>query len=177
MIKNKKDLAECLKIEKENYKVNSKQVLASYFGCSERGTIWRFQKALRKCEYYLNTNKKMRFKFKRIKLSRMSIKLGFNIPLNCFDVGLSIGHVGSILINGSVKVGKNCRIHINTALVATSGNEAAPKLGDNCFIGVGATLIGDITIGNDVIIGAGSVVTKSFDNNCTIAGNPARKIN
>lgn len=37
-------------------------------------------------------------------------------------------------------------------------------------------MIGDITIGNNVVIGAGSVVTKSVPDNCTVVGNPARII-
>ena len=37
-------------------------------------------------------------------------------------------------------------------------------------------MIGDIKIGNNVVIGAGSVVTKSVPDNCTVVGNPARII-
>lgn len=43
-------------------------------------------------------------------------------------------------------------------------------------IGSGATILGDLTIGENAIVGAGSVVTKDVPPNATVAGNPARVI-
>lgn len=51
-----------------------------------------------------------------------------------------------------------------------------PVIGDNVKICTGAIVCGDITIGNNVIIGAGSVVFKSIPDNCVVVGNPARII-
>ena len=48
----------------------------------------------------------------------------------------------------------------------------APVIGDNVFIGTGAKIIGNITIGNNVLIGANAVVTKDVPDNCTVIGNP-----
>ena len=59
---------------------------------------------------------------------------------------------------------------------STSGINQAAIIGDNIYIGAGAKIIGDIRIGNDVCIGANSVVTKSFVDTGTIAGVPACKI-
>ena len=53
----------------------------------------------------------------------------------------------------------------------------SPIIGDNCFIGPGAKLFGRISIGNNVAIGANSVVNKSFPDNVTIAGVPAKIVN
>ena len=50
-------------------------------------------------------------------------------------------------------------------------------IGDNCFIGENATLLYGITLGNNIMVAAGAVVTKSFDKSgIIIAGNPARVI-
>lgn len=49
-------------------------------------------------------------------------------------------------------------------------------IGKNCFIAVGATLMPGITIGDEVIVGAGAVVTKDVPSNVIVAGNPARII-
>lgn len=49
-------------------------------------------------------------------------------------------------------------------------------IGERCFIGVRAIILPGITLGNEVIVGAGSIVTKSFPSNCIIAGNPAKII-
>ena len=60
--------------------------------------------------------------------------------------------------------------------LVTLGNDAngrRPIIGDNVRIDTGATVFGGITIGNNVVIGAGAVVRKSVPDNCTVAGNPA----
>lgn len=49
-------------------------------------------------------------------------------------------------------------------------------IGDNCWIGGNATIIGGVTLGDNVVVAAGSVVTKSFPDNVVVAGNPARVI-
>ena len=93
-----------------------------------------------------------------------------------FGPGLSIAHYGTIVVNSNAKIGKNCRIQEGVNIGA-SGNERAPQIGDNVFIGSGAKIIGDIVIADGIAIGAGAIVVKSFtDKNITIAGNPAKKI-
>ena len=49
-------------------------------------------------------------------------------------------------------------------------------IGKKCFIAVGATILPGVKIGDEVIVGAGSVVTKSMPSNVIVAGNPARII-
>lgn len=49
-------------------------------------------------------------------------------------------------------------------------------IGDNCWIGTNATVIGGVTIGNNCVIAAGAVVTQSFPDNVIIGGVPARII-
>src|SRR5699024_7764924 len=51
------------------------------------------------------------------------------------------------------------------------------NIGDNCFIGAYSIILPGVTLSNNIIVGAGSVVTKSFNEpNIVIAGNPAKKI-
>ena len=47
-------------------------------------------------------------------------------------------------------------------------------IGKRCFIGANAIVMCGITIGDNVIIGSGSVVTKDIPSNCIAAGNPAK---
>ena len=49
-------------------------------------------------------------------------------------------------------------------------------IGKNCFIAVGAIILPGVKIGDEVIVGAGSVVTKHVPSNCVVAGNPAKII-
>ena len=46
-------------------------------------------------------------------------------------------------------------------------------LGDNVTVSCGACILGNITIGNNVNVGANCVVMKNVPDNCTVAGNPA----
>ena len=51
------------------------------------------------------------------------------------------------------------------------------KIGDNCFVGENSILLYGVELGNNIIVAAGSVVTRSFDEeNIIIGGNPAKKI-
>jgi len=143
---------------------------------------WRYTRLLRKAEYYHNCKSSFIYTpnkaYLKYKLHRSELKLGFHIPLNTIGPGLFIYHYGTILINTKVRVGANCSLQ---ALVGITGKSAVdsrcPTIGDNVFIGEGAFIVGDITIADGIVIGAHSVVTKSFlEPNITIAGSPARKI-
>jgi len=50
------------------------------------------------------------------------------------------------------------------------------RIGKNCFIGANAIILPGVTIGDEVIVGAGSVVTKNVPSNTVVAGNPAKTI-
>lgn len=50
------------------------------------------------------------------------------------------------------------------------------KIGNNVFVGAGSIVLPGVTLGDNVVVGAGSIVTKSFPSNTVIAGNPAKMI-
>lgn len=142
--------------------------------------IWRFQKALRTCEYFYNLNKagviwKIRKFFAARLFKSLSIKLGYTIPPNCFGPGLKIAHRGTIVVNGRARIGANCTINACVNIGAQAGfYDKVPIIGDNVYIAPGAKLYGDIQIANGCAIGANSVVNKSFlEPNSVIVGAPA----
>jgi len=49
-------------------------------------------------------------------------------------------------------------------------------IGKKCFIGANVIIMDGITIGDEVVVGSGSVVTKDIPSNCIAVGNPARVI-
>ncbi len=49
-------------------------------------------------------------------------------------------------------------------------------IGDFCVIGIGSIILPGVTIGNEVVVGCGAVVTKDIPSNCIVAGNPAKII-
>lgn len=93
-----------------------------------------------------------------------------------FSGGLRINHYGLIIVNGNAKVGDWCDIHQGAHIGQNVAGEV-PTLGDNIYIGPGAKIFGKVVLGNNMMIGANSVVTKSFENgHCKIAGVPAKII-
>jgi serine O-acetyltransferase len=144
--------------------------------------VWKFQRLLRRLEYYGNCRKSTAWGpycvFLRFRFHRLSIRLGFNIPCNVFGPGLSIAHRGTIVVNGATRIGANCRIHTCVNIGTREGyKDLAPKIGDDVYIGPGAKIFGPIEIASGIAIGANSVVNKSFkEPNISIAGVPARKI-
>lgn len=81
----------------------------------------------------------------------------------------------NIYISHRCSFGKNCVIFQDVTIggVTTRGSlkNGAPQIGDNCYICAGAKLIGKITIGNNVRIGAGAVVYKDVPDNCVVVGD------
>lgn len=47
-------------------------------------------------------------------------------------------------------------------------------IGKRCFIGANAIIMAGVTIGDEVVVGSGAIVTKDVPSNCIVAGNPAR---
>jgi len=91
-----------------------------------------------------------------------------------FGPGFVILHSFGIVINSSVRAGRNLVMEHGVTIGAEKGE--SPVLGDNVFIGAGAKIIGAIRIGSDVKIGANAVVTKDLPNGATAVGVPARVI-
>lgn len=143
--------------------------------------IWKFERLLRKTEYYVNCRNdfigRIYGMYLQLKYYKLRLKRNTYIPLNVFGPGLSIAHFGSIVVNGNARVGKNCRIQDSVTIGATNGSDSAPVLGDNIFIGSGARIIGKITIADDVAIGANAAVVRNVSQiGITVGGIPARQI-
>lgn len=141
---------------------------------------YRFYKSLRYTEYITNCHPELfggvYRKVLNIWHTRLCNRYGWTIPPNVFESGLTIVHVGTIVVSPLARVGKNCRIHVdvNIGNAISHGISGTPKMGDNIYIGPGAKIFGNITIGDNTAIGANAVVNKSFpEGNCTIAGIPA----
>lgn len=54
------------------------------------------------------------------------------------------------------------------------GKPSPVRIGKRCFIGGGAIIMPGVTIGDEVVVGAGSVVSEDIPDRCAVAGNPAR---
>ena len=135
----------------------------------------------RKANYYFKHNKKLRYLYYSIKLKRLSYKYDFNVPATTsIGKGFFIGHNGPIIINNESIIGDNC----NIATGVTIGREnrgkryGCPTIGNKVWIGTNSTIVGKITIGDNVLIAPNSYINYDVPSNSIVVnGKIIRKEN
>jgi serine O-acetyltransferase len=137
---------------------------------------------------FVNLVKKVQYKITVLKYIRddqwrLQLYSACDIDKNIDELrvhNINFPHPVGIVISKHVAIGNNCKIYQNVTIGAKSDEEAIllkyPKIGNNVTIYAGAVIIGDISIGNNAIIGANAFINKSVHANCIMAGNPAQKI-
>ena len=131
----------------------------------------------RKAAYYTQTNPSLiKGKLARHKLLKMSERT--QIQISAFvkaDAGLYIGHLGRIIIHPDVTLGKN--VNLATGITLGQANrgklKGVPTIGNNVWIGTNAVVVGNINIGNDVLIAPNAYVNMDVPDHSIVIGNPA----
>lgn len=96
-----------------------------------------------------------------------------DIPLNTYlGEGLLMPHANGCVFHPNIKMGKNCLV-MQQVTIGIGSTDDVPVIGDNCQIGAGAKILGGITIGNDVVIGANAVVIRDVPSGHIAVGIPA----
>lgn len=104
-----------------------------------------------------------------------SYKYGFQIPVvTDIGEGLYIGHFGTIIINSKTVIGKNCNISPGVVIgqISHGSKKGTPKIGDFVWIGANSVIVGNITIGSNVVIAPGAYVNFNVPENSCVIGNP-----
>lgn len=106
------------------------------------------------------------------------VQVATGIELPC-EVSLGrrfvIDHFGGIVISGYASFGDDCRIRSGVVVGLRRVEEpCAPRFGNNVDIGAGAKVLGSISIGDNVVIGANAVVLIDVPANSVAVGIPAR---
>lgn len=176
MIKTKDDLKFYLSEDLKRFD-NKKPTLKDWIVKNEWAYFYKYLRTLRHVEYYLNTGNKIMYLLYFVKYKRMCYDLKIDIKPNNLGPGFRLMHLGSL-----VRVKKNCTIGRNCTMLPgvvignkrLNGDDSWVTIGDNCYIGLGAKIFGEVHIGNNVIIGANAVVTKDIPDNCIVGGIPAK---
>lgn len=187
MIKDKLALKQYIEADSKNYsllfwrKVGIKRALRSRI-CSpinDQISVWAYIKTLRYTEYWMNKNgigAKLISLYYMLKLRRLSKITGFQIPIRTVGKGLTIWHWGTIIINESSTIGENCVMRPGIVIGHKNEGGGCPTIGNNVEINSGVRIIGDISIGDDVIIAPNAVVTHDIPSHSIVAGVPAKII-
>lgn len=107
----------------------------------------------------------------------VEVLTGICIPAKAeIGEGLYIGHYGAIILPRHGSIGHNCSFAQNSTIgvAGTGENRGAPVIGDRVFVGAHSVVVGKISIGDDAMICAGSIVTRSVPPRAVVMGNPAR---
>jgi len=102
--------------------------------------------------------------------SKLSLIVSGGCYFSCHKAGITIGE-NTIFANNVTVVSNNHDLYDKDKYIAKP-----VVIGNECWLGAGVTILPGVTLGNNVVVGANSVVTKSFPKNMIVAGNPAKVI-
>ena len=138
----------------------------------------KFSIVFRSCQHYRGKNKLL-FYFFFLYLRRVKYKYGFDISYRTkIGKGLYIGHFGGVVIHGDSCIGEYCNLSqgMTIGVLNRGKNKGVPKIGNSVFIGPNAVIVGGVTIEDDVLIGANSLVNFDVKANAVVAPIPSQII-
>jgi serine O-acetyltransferase len=107
----------------------------------------------------------------------MQILTNIEIPASAtIGPGLRIYHAGPIIVNAGATVGADCILNTGVILGNKETKQDVPTVGDRVSFGAGACVLGAVHIGNDVKIGAMTLVLDDVPSGTTVVGVPGRVI-
>ena len=185
MITDKKSLLQYIE-EDVAHHGGSKPSIKDFLVQNEWWFIYHLLFHLRHVEFYTNKKHinslskiidKIFLFYHTLMYKRLSFKLHIIIYPNTCGAGLKICHCGDFThVAEHCKIGKNCEILPGVVFGKKGGQLVKTMVGDNCYFGLGAKIIGSVTIGNNVTVGANAVVVKDIPDNAVVAGIPAKVI-
>ena len=131
-----------------------------------------FQKMFRR--YWDTNNKILRLVYKILfRYYRNKNLIDMSIDTKIGE-GLYIGHPYCITINPKAVIGKNCNIHKGVTIGQENRGvrKGTPVIGDEVWIGINSTIVGNVKIGNDVLISPNSFVNCDIPDHSIVFGNP-----
>lgn len=180
MIKDKESFKRYLSQDLQRFG-NRKPTLKDWVLHNEVWYIYHYIRHLRYVEYYMNCKgrKHPLFLWHFFRYKRLGFKLRMTIYPNTIGPGFRIYHAGDFIhVGPNVRIGRNCTMLPGVVFgnKTETPNERPVIVGDNCYFGLGAKILGTVKIGNNVTVGANAVVTKDIPDNVVVGGIPAKII-
>lgn len=177
----KSDLRQCLHDDLKRYD-NRKPTLKDLLLKNESWYIYHYIRHMRFVEYhggYSGLGHKLMYFIHFILYKRLGFTLKMAIYPGTVGPGFRVYHAGDYIhVGPNVSIGRNCTMLPGVVFGNKhEANDNAPvTVGDNCYFGLGARILGSVNIGNNVTVGANSVVTKDIPDNAIVGGIPAHII-
>jgi serine O-acetyltransferase len=174
---NKVDLKTIIIADKQYYKKSMGIPIVDFLLNRPSRKIFKYIYHMRHMEFYGardNLISKLLYVYHYYFYTKLSYTLGYQIPAGTCGKGLTLYHWGSIIVNGRARLGDYCRLY--PGVIIGSTEKGVPQIGNNVYVGGGSKIIGNISIGNNVIIAPNSIVNKNVPANVIVAGVPAKVI-
>ncbi|MFR4506256.1 MAG: serine acetyltransferase [Catenibacterium sp.] len=127
---------------------------------------------------YLYLIRRKKTKIRTLFALRAARKYGLEILSNNIGPGLYLGHAHNINVSPLAKIGKNCNLNKGCTIGRENRGKriGAPTLGDDVWVGSNCMVVGNIHIGNDVLIAPNAYVNFDVPDHSIVIGNPAKII-
>lgn len=137
--------------------------------------FYRKLRIQKKVDFLIKLQKKNKLKILRYCIEER-LQRRYNIIISDHAVigSIKLPHPYNIGIGREVVIGENCTIY-HDAMIGQLHNQF-PKIGNNVIVYIGAVVTGGITVGDNAVIGANSVVSFNVPANAVVGGNPAKII-
>jgi serine O-acetyltransferase len=132
----------------------------------------------RQCQYWYGKSRLI-WAYYRFRLARNSNKSHIQIPwMTKIGRGFYISHTGRVIINPRAVIGENCNIAtgVTIGMENRGKRKGSPIIGNKVWIGTNAVIVGNITIGDDVLIAPNAYVNFEVPSHSIVVGNPSRII-
>jgi len=140
------------------------------------GSVWNLKRLCREARSPLA--KKALIRIYNLYQNENSSSIAWNSSFKgvpCFPHGMK-----SIFVSGGATLGHNCvifqQVTIGSNFLSDSKGMGAPTIGDNCYIGAGAKIIGNVKIGDNVRVGANAVVSRDVPDNSVVLSGEQKTI-
>lgn len=137
--------------------------------------IEKFLIEMRKVSFYKHQGgflSKFFFVLHYAKYRKLGMMLGFSIGCDTLGYGVKIPHYGTIVIGESNRIGNYAVLHTSTCI-----SDNGKIIGDGLYLSTGAKITSKIKLGNNISIGANSLVNKDCEqDNVLLGGMPAKVI-
>lgn len=166
-----------LKVKSDLYRYYGKTGLKELIKNLIKTPGFKYTFIFRHCQFHYNNKNRLRYFLFKILLIKYRHKYGYEIPVNTnIGKGLCITHFGGIAINPDSVIGDNVNISKGITIGTTYRGKkmGSPIIGSEVWIGSNSVIIGNIRIGNNVLIAPAAYVNFDVPDNSIVIGNPGK---